>query len=194
MTTNEQNGRQATVAHELWHAVYQKHEYACVYPWFDECMAVAYESEVFPATTLFWGENPAHEVRVVQGTGMVFTGATGTDAHKTKRGYKLWPWGKYLLHTQGHSVVREMAQNAIDAKQLSQYFINYSRALLSTDQALEDDSAPETVPGTFAITLPPGMTADNIAKGLAPTTGWSTLTFDQLDSQLIFQAGNGKSV
>jgi len=86
-----------------------------------------------------------------------------------------------------------MAENALDAKLTASLFSSFSRALLTTDLALADEGAPNEMPDGPGYSLPPGVKADLPTKSLMPTTGWSTLTLEQMDSKLIVKAGSAKT-
>jgi len=156
--------RRVVIAHEYWHNVYQFNQYRPNFPWLDECLATTFESEalsdadtlyyhygpsLLPVSERFYDMYPVESLARTLRTGFVLDGTEGYDADRAKRGYHLWAWGKFLLHTQGHEAVRSLLKNTMDPVFLSTEFSLFCRSLLVKDLALEEDaltSVPKTPP------------------------------------------------
>lgn len=156
--------RRVVIAHEYWHSVYQFNQYTPNFPWLDECLATTFESEalsdadvlyyhygpsLLPLSERFYDMYPAEKLAQTLRTGFVLDGSEGFDAHRVKRGYHLWAWGKFLLHTQGHDAIRSMLKNTMDTGFLSTEFSLFCRSLLTKDLELEENalaSIPKTPP------------------------------------------------
>lgn len=153
--------RRATVAHEYWHAIYQLAlDPAERFGWLDECMATTFESEVF-AGSVTLNESRWKRASPLLASGL---GEDGPGEDAVKRGYELWPWCVYLIHSQGHAVARALISDDLSDRDLSALFSSFGRALLASELALAD---PEQVD------LPDGRQA-------AISTGWAALSLNSL--------------
>lgn len=137
--------REATIAHELWHAICDKNGYnKGRFPWLEECLATAMESQVFPGADDYLSLYPWPLVAPVLGSGLV---SPGPQEDAVKRGYPLWPWGKFLLYTQGHQDIRQFASGRLDGDLLLSLFVNFTRSLLTQEHALPDPA--EQTPSNY---------------------------------------------
>lgn len=154
----EESARRATIAHEYWHAISEQHGFdKSGYPWMEEAFATAFENEVFPGANTFlslhdW-PNVVPELRL----GLVLP--IQADA---KRGYDLWPWGKYVLRGEGHQAARDLLSGKQKDDYIAALFVRFVRSLLFSEHALGDpvDQEPSLQEGKPALKL---------------TTGWSDL-------------------
>jgi len=161
--------RQATVAHELWHAISEQNGYQkSRFPWLDECLATAMESQVFPGTDDYLNLHPWSLVAPVLESGFV---SPGPQEDAVKRGYELWPWGKFLLHTQGHQELRQLASGHLDGDLLLSLFVNFTRSLLTREQALPDPV--EQTPSNYPTLPDPPQCS----------TGWKNLDLQTMISK-----------
>jgi len=183
--------RRVVIAHEFWHSVYQHNHYKSNFPWLDECLATTFESEALsdaellysqqdpsalPMSERFYDMYPADKLALTLRTGFVLDGTEGVDADRAKRGYHLWAWGKFLLHTQGHDTIRELLRNTIDPKLLTAEFSMFCRSLLIKELELEEDGL---------ASIPKTPLLEYITK-----TGWPFLTVDKLLDTGIISLGN----
>lgn len=161
---NQMISREATIAHELWHAISDQYGFdKNPFPWLDECLATAMESQVFPGADDYLNLHPWPLVASVLESGFVLP---GPQEDAVKRGYELWPWGKFLLHSQGHQGLRQMATGKLNGELLLSLFVAFTRSLLTQEQALPDPA--EQNPGNYAGLEDPPQSS----------TGWKRLDFN----------------
>jgi hypothetical protein len=183
--------RRVVVAHEYWHSVYQFNQYQPSFPWLDECLATTFESEALsdadalyyhygpaflPLSERFYDMYPAEKLAQTLRTGFVLDGTEGFDADRVKRGYHLWAWGKFLLHTQGHDTIRSMLKNTMDSAFLSTEFSLFCRSLLIKDLELEEDAL---------VNVPKSPPLEYITR-----TGWPFLNVSKFVDSGIITVGN----
>jgi len=181
--------RITVLAHEYWHSVYQYNGYSPEFKWLDECLATSFEGQVNPEGEKIFSQNilPRYEhfydmyraEKVAQSlkTGFVFDGETGTDADRIKRGYQLWPWGKYLLATQGHEEIQNLLKGTMKTEMLSSYFENFCKAILIQDFAVDD---------LIAEDLP----FERKKLSYETVSGWSALNVKSFLSNSLLVPGN----
>ncbi len=191
-TEKTRAGRMVVLAHEYWHSVYQYNGYSPQFKWLDECLASTFESQALPESKrwytqtvlpryehfydMYKGEQVAQTLR----SGLVFEGTNGIDADRIKRGYHLWPWGKFLLATQSHEEIRLLLTNEMTAKNLSTYFSLFCKGILISDFEV-DEGVPESV-------LFLGKTVD-----YESISAWSALQVKSFISSSILTPGSAKS-
>ena len=186
--------RQAVIAHEYWHSVFTFAGYRATFDWWNEAQAVAFESEVFPDRNIFSTDHPAPEVAVSLRTGFATTGTQGSDADWSKRGYKLWPWGKFLLN-RGYRTAMDFGRAKMSPADISRLFDEFSLALLSIDRQLPD-RAPVSTPadsfnrGGYVIQFPEGMDGAQFSRSTSTSTGWNSLNLDRMRSPLTVGIGD----
>jgi len=154
----------ATLAHEYWHAIFTHNGYKESFVGADDCLATTFESMVFPGSDDYLSLHPGIEFgRVVAGGVLAPAGDEGYTAPEM-RGYALWPWGQFIYSSQGHEGLRELARGTLRPDLHSTLFVNFSRALITTDLA---------VPDPDSITQPDGTPEEF-------RTGWKVLSFGSL--------------
>lgn len=105
------NKRQATLAHEYFHAIFQYHGYKeGDYPGLEDCLTTTFEAEVFPGNDDFLGLH-SNDMGPALASGLRVMGPGETAQ---SRGYTLWPWGRYILHAKGHEAIRKLVNPASD--------------------------------------------------------------------------------
>jgi len=155
-TEKTKASRMVVLAHEYWHSVYQYNGYSPEFTWLDECLATTFESQVLPESKRWYTQTvlPKYEhfydmykdeqVAQTLRSGLVFEGTSGTDADRIKRGYHLWPWGKFILATQSHDEIRQLLTDEMPPKNLSTYFSLFCKGILISDFEI-DEGVPESV-------------------------------------------------
>jgi tetratricopeptide (TPR) repeat protein len=186
--------RQAVIAHEYWHAVFTFAGYSATYDWWNEAQAVAFESEVFPDRTAFLTDHPAADVAVSLRTGFATTGTSGTEADWSTRGYKLWPWGKFLLH-RGYKATIDFGRGRMSQADISTLFTEFGMALICIERQLPDRATISTPDDafnrpTYVIQFPEGMDAASFSKSTSTSTGWASLNLDTMRSPLTVGLGD----
>ena len=183
--------RLLTLSHEYWHSVYDENNYNPNYKWLNECFATSFEGQVSPSSGLwytkgiipeseqFYTSYPADKVAESMRTGFIYYGKRGDDADLVKRGYNLWPWGKYLLANQGHPEIQQLLDGEISKELYSAYFKKFCKSMLISDFAIEpfieEDIDFAGVPVTYET-----------------PSGWHTLNPEQLFGNASLQLGHSK--
>ena len=190
--------RMVVLAHEYWHSIYQHNGFSPDFKWLDECLATTFESQallkakywftnkILPGSEHFYKMYHAGMFAESMRSGFVFEGENGIDADRIKRGYRLWPWGKFILSTQGYGEINAQLNGEMDSKMLSSYFEQFCKSLLIKDFEIGDyieenlifEGKPvtyETVTGWGALNLKtiigkaiivPGNSGANISSGI----------------------------
>ncbi len=184
--------RRVTFAHEYWHSVYHHNGFKPSYPWLDECLATTFESEVLtdakkvydqkilPDYEQFYSMYPADRVALSLRTGLVLDGSEGVDADRTKRGYHLWSFGKFLIHEKGHDAVRSLLNNTMTAPVLSETFSSFAHSILLEERALSDD-------------LTVSITQDQSFMDYRVKSGWPSLTLNAMMAPMIKSLGSSSA-
>ena len=189
--------RQAVIAHEYWHAVFTFARYSATFDWWNEAQAVAFESEVFPDRNIFTTDHPASDVAVSLRTGFATTGTQGADAAWSTRGYKLWPWGKFLLH-RGYQATMDFGRRKMSSTDISRLFDEFATALLAVERQLPDRVPVATPSDSFnrsgyVIQFPEGMDRAQFSTSISTSTGWSSLNLDRMRSPLAVGLGDAST-
>ncbi len=156
--------RQATLAHEYFHALFEASSYSeGPFRGLEDGLTTTMEAEVFPGNEDTY-RNYAYDYPAVFASGLrVMDGSAAEDKNIQTRGYRLWPWGRYILHTEGHEALRKLASGEIkDRLALAQnLFRGFVDTLMMNGNDLKD-SLPQ-VPPVAVPTKDP----------LSVVTGWS---------------------
>lgn len=181
--------RMVTLAHEYWHSVFQHGEFSPEFKWLDECMATTFESQVLPEAKKWYDQTiipkyehfydmyPADKFAISLRTGFVMDGTSGTDADRIKRGYQLWPWGKFILDGQDNDAVRQLLTNSMDEAYLSALFGQFSRSLLIQELEIPAD-------------MEESVELDGKMVNYFTKSGWPALTVPGLTAASILVPGN----
>lgn len=152
-----------TLAHEVWHTVFTHNGFSEGVFGLDDMMATTFESAVWPDSTSFSANYGWGSAAPVLANGLLRTVRGEDFTNPGDRGYALWSFGKFLLHTQGHDVIRSLSGGKMGNAELDALFVNFTRAVLTTDQGLDDPMPLESPTGT--VNCP---------------TGWSSRSLDSL--------------
>ncbi|MCW5852644.1 MAG: zinc ribbon domain-containing protein [Anaerolineae bacterium] len=164
--------RMATVAHEYWHAYSDLNGViSSRFTFMDECLATAYENEVFPWVGVPTDQTLAFLVGRQLGYGLLdpptdYDALLPDGADLVASGYNLWPWCKYLLHrtASDHSQIRQLISGGMRDEELLKIYEDFTRALLTTERDLGSSVSTPRPDGTM-LTVP---------------TSWEETTLDKL--------------
>lgn len=165
--TGSTNARQATIAHEYFHAIWQQAGYSTGrYLGLEDCFTTAYEAEVFPGNTDSYNLYPT-ELRKTIASGLC---VAGENEHAERRGYRLWPWGRFVIRRSGHETVRKLITGQMPEADMQTLFKQFAAAMSATDRALPDTMPQD--PATLHSTTP--------GTPLAVQTGWPLLSIGDM--------------
>lgn len=164
--------RMATVAHEYWHAYSDlSGVISRRFTFMDECLATAYENEVFPWVGVPRVHTLAFAVGRQLGYGLLdpptdYDALLPDGADPVASGYNLWPWCKYLLHrtASDHTQIRQLISGGMSDQELLKIYEDFTRALLTTERDLGSTVSTPRPDGT-TMTVP---------------TSWEETTLDKL--------------
>lgn len=151
--------RQQTISHEFVHAICDHHGWEGMAPCTEESLTTTMESEIFPSCEAFLKNYPWKGCMKFLENGLVASGGPNEGgADSVKRGYWLWPFGKFLLHRMGgHEDVRKYLQGTLDDEMLAVTFKLFVRALFDEDGLPEADAdARPLVAETAPFKVPTG--------------------------------------
>lgn len=149
-----------TLAHEVWHAVFTHNGFSEGVFGLDDMMATTFESAVWPDSTSFSANYGWGSAAPVLANGLLRTVRGEDFTNPGERGYALWSFGKFLLHTQGHDVIRSLSGGKMGNAELDALFVNFTRAVLTTDQGLDDPMPLESPNGT--VNCPTGWSGRDL--------------------------------
>ncbi len=165
---NERMERHQTISHEYLHAICDHNEWEGIAPCTEESLTTTMESEIFPScdgpgTNRPWRES----IKFLENGLMASGGPKESDADSVKRGYWLWPFGKFLLHRMGgHEDLRQYMAGTMQENQLSATFRSFARALFDGEGAPgADGEASPLVSAGAPFQVPTGW------GGYAPDSG-----------------------
>lgn len=164
----------ASVAHEYYHAIATNNGWHdAPFPGAEESIACTLENVVFRETwerATFTENIGMDEVRIVLGNGLLEPGPGENYPTVDRRGYRLWPFGKWVAHTHGMSEVLRVAQGALDRKGLEAHFAGFARSLLSADRLLKA-MEPLKLPGGQSGPTRTGFDLIDLDKLASPAKG-----------------------
>ena len=137
----------STLAHEYVHALWPENGFEEVFEGAEESTAVSFESQLCPDSTDFLRLYPWYSVAPVLRSGLLWT---GSDEDRFKRGYQLWPWTKFLMHTQGHVEFRRYLNDDLSQEDVQSLFRNFCHQILVEENGLSDPALVPVVSGTQA--------------------------------------------
>ncbi len=156
---NQRMDRHQTISHEYFHAICDHHGWDGIAPCTEESLATTMESEIFPSCDGPTSDHPWNEsLHFLERGLMAPEGPNERDADGVKRGYWLWPFGKFLLHrVGGHEDVRHYMDGTMQENLLSATFRAFARALCDKEGAPDaEGGASPLVSANEAFQVPTG--------------------------------------